>query len=50
MSMPAVRLFAGSALTTFFSSACRGCTSERSAFNAHFQNVQGLGFTFRVYV
>ena len=49
MSMPAVRLFVGSALTTSFTSACRGCTFDRSAFNALFQKVQGLEFTFRVY-
>ena len=48
VSMPAVRLFACSALTISFGSACRGYTFDRSAFNVLFQKVQGLGFTFMV--
>ena len=50
MSMAAVRLFVGSALTTSFSSSCKGYTFDRSGFNALFQKVQGLEFTFRVYL
>jgi len=38
MSMPAVRLFVGSALTNSFGLACRGYTFDRSAFS------KGLGF------
>jgi len=43
VSMPAVRLFVGSALTISFDLACRGYTVDRSAFNVLFQK-------FRVYV
>jgi len=52
VSMPAVRLFLGSALTISFGFACAGYTFDRSAFNVFFQKVQGLGlgFTLRVYV
>jgi len=39
VSMPAVRLFAGSALTIFFGLACRGYTFDRRAFNILFQKV-----------
>jgi len=39
VSMPAVRLFVGSALTTSFAVACRGCTLDRSAFSVPFQKV-----------
>ena len=47
VSMPAVRLFVGSALSISFGLACRGYTFDRSAFNVLFQKVK---FTFRVYV
>ena len=59
VSMPAVRLFVGSALTISFGLVCRGYTFDRSAFNVLafnvallFQKVWGFGlrFTFRVYV
>jgi len=52
VSMPAVQLFVGSALTISFGLACRGYTFDRNAFNVLFQNVQGLGlgFTFSLYV
>jgi len=43
VSMPAVRLFVGSALTISFGLACRGYTFNRSAFNVLFKK-------FRVYV
>ena len=51
-SMPAARLFVGSALTIFFGLVCRGYLFDRNAFNVLFQNVQGLGlgFMFSVYV
>jgi len=39
VSMPAVRLFVGSALTITFGLACRGYTFDRSAFNILFQKV-----------
>ena len=39
VSMPAVRLFVGSALTISFGLACSGFTFDRSAFNVLFQNV-----------
>ena len=39
VSVPAMRLFVGSALTISFGLACRGCTFDRSAFNVPFQNV-----------
>jgi len=39
VSMPAVRLFARSALTISFGLACRGYTFDRSAFNVLFQKV-----------
>ena len=39
VSMLAVRLFVGSALTISFSLACRGYTFDRSAFNVLFQKV-----------
>jgi len=39
VSMPAVRLFAGSALTIFFGLACRGYTYDRRVFNVLFQKV-----------
>ena len=39
VSMPAVRLFVGDALTIVFGLACRGYTFDRSAFNVLFQNV-----------
>jgi len=52
VSMPAVRLFVGSALTISFSLPCRGYTFDSNAFNVLFQKVQGLGlgFTFSVRV
>jgi len=52
VSMPAVRLFIGSALTISFGLTCRGYTFDRNAFNVLFQKVQGLGlgFTFSGYV
>jgi len=52
VSMPAVRLFVGSALTSSFGLACRGYTFDRNAFKVLFQKVQGLrlGFTFSAYV
>jgi len=52
MSMPAVPLFVGTALTISFGLACRGYTFNRSAFNVLFQKVSGLGlwFTLRVFV
>ena len=34
VSMPFVRLFVDSVLTISFGLACRGCTFDRSAFNA----------------
>ena len=54
-SMPAVRLFIGSALTMSFGLACRGYPFDgRGAFNVGllFQKASGLGlgFTFKVYV
>ena len=54
-SVPAVRLFVGSALTISFGLACRRYTFDRSAFNVLFQKVSALGwgcmfkFQFRVY-
>ena len=39
VSMPAVRLFFGCALTTSFGLACRGYTFDRSAFNVLFKKV-----------
>jgi len=39
VSMPAVRLFVGSALTISFGLACKGYTFDRSAFNVLFQKV-----------
>ena len=56
VSMTAVRLFVGSALTISFGFACRGYTFDRSALNVLFQKVLGLRlgcifkFRFRVYV
>jgi len=47
VSMPAVRLFVGSALTISFGLACRGYTFDRSAFCTFSKS---LGFMFRVYV
>ena len=47
---PAVQLSLGTALTISFGLAHRGYTFDRTAFNVLFQNVLGLGFTFRVYV
>jgi len=43
LSMPAVRLFVGSALTISFGLACRGYTFDMSAFNVLFRK-------FMVYV
>jgi len=39
VSIPAVQLFLGSALTISFGLACRGFTFDRSAFNLLFQKV-----------
>jgi len=39
VSVPAVRLFVGSAQTISFGLACRGYTYNRSAFNVLFQNI-----------
>jgi len=52
VSMPAVRLFVGSALTISFGLACRGYTFDRNAFNVLFEKVLGLGlgFMFSAYV
>jgi len=56
VSMLAVRLFVGSALTISFGLACRGYTFDRSDFNVLFQKVQGLCLgcmfkcRFRVYL
>jgi len=40
VSMPAVRLFVGSALSISSGLACRGYTFDRSAFNALFQKIR----------
>ena len=47
VSMLAVRLFVGSALTISFGLACRGYTFDRIAFKTFGLS---LWFTFRVYV
>ena len=49
VSMLAVRLFVGSALTISFGLACRGYTCDRIAFNVVYF-FKTFGFRFRVYV
>jgi len=49
VSMLAVRLFVGSALTISFGLACRCYTFDSIAFNAAYF-LTSLRFTFRVYV
>ena len=39
VSIPAVQLFLGSALTIFFGLACRGYTFDRRAFNVPFLKI-----------
>jgi len=52
VSVPAVRVFSGSALTICFDLASRDDTSDGSAFYELFHKVSGLslGLTFRVWV
>jgi len=53
VSMPAVRLFVGSAFTISFGLACRGYTFNRSSacdVLLLFRKVLGLGFGFRFQV
>jgi len=52
VSMPAVRVFVGFALTISFGLACRGYNFDWKAFIVLFQKVQvlGLGFKFGAYV
>ena len=50
VSMPAVQLFFGSALTISFVIACRGYTFDKSAFNVLFQKVLSLSFGLSFWV